>query len=89
LTVTREEDHYFVNRAERDTDGLLSVDTWSRLSPLLSHRRGWIAALGAGSVLSGFTEAGILAVLAQVAAALVDGSSRVHVELGPMNVSTT
>jgi len=79
---------YFVNRAERDTDGLLSVDTWSRLSPLLSHRRGWIAALGAGSVLSGFTEAGILAVLAQVAAALVDGSSRVHVELGPMNVST-
>ncbi len=59
---------------------------WSRLSPLLGHRRGWIAVLGAGSVLSGFTEAGILAVLAQVAAALVNGSSHVHVDLGPVQV---
>jgi ABC-type multidrug transport system fused ATPase/permease subunit len=63
------------------------VAIWSRLSPLLGQRRGWIAALGAGSVLSGFTEAGILAVLAQVAAALVDGSSRVHVDLGPLHVN--
>lgn len=62
------------------------VAIWSRLSPLLGHRRGWIAALGAGSVLSGFTEAGILAVLAQVAAALVDGSSRVQLDLGPLHV---
>jgi len=60
---------------------------WSQLSPLLGHRRGWIATLGAGSVLSGFTEAGILAVLAQVAAALVDGSTRVEVDLGPVHVN--
>jgi ATP-binding cassette, subfamily B, bacterial len=60
---------------------------WSRLGPLLGGRRGWIATLGAGSVLSGLTEAGILAVLAQVAAALVDGSSRVHVDLGPLHVN--
>jgi ABC-type multidrug transport system fused ATPase/permease subunit len=62
------------------------LDTWSRLSPLLGRRRGWIAALGAGSVLSGLTEAGILAVLAQVAAALVEGSSRVNVDLGPLHL---
>ena len=60
---------------------------WARLGPLLGGRRGWIAALGGGSVLSGLTEAGILAVLAQVAAALVDGSSRVHVDLGPLHAS--
>jgi ABC-type multidrug transport system fused ATPase/permease subunit len=60
---------------------------WSRLGPLLGGRRGWIAALGGGSVLSGLTEAGILAVLAQVAAALVDGSSRVNVDLGPLHVN--
>ncbi|MGH3427458.1 MAG: ABC transporter ATP-binding protein [Mycobacteriales bacterium] len=63
------------------------LTTWSRLSPLLGHRRGWIAALAAGSVLSGLTEAGILAVLAQVAAALVDGSSRVQVDLGPLHAN--
>jgi ABC-type multidrug transport system fused ATPase/permease subunit len=54
---------------------------WSRLGPLLNGRRGWVAALAIGSVLSGLTESGILAILAQVAAALVDGKSQVRVEV--------
>jgi ABC-type multidrug transport system fused ATPase/permease subunit len=53
---------------------------WSQLAPLVEGRRRWVAALGVGSVLSGLTESGILAILAQVAAALVAGESRVHVE---------
>ncbi len=60
---------------------------WTRLAPMLGRRRSWIAALVIGSVLSGLAEAGILAVLAQVAAALVDGSSQVEVDLGPLHVS--
>jgi ABC-type multidrug transport system fused ATPase/permease subunit len=62
--------------------------TWARLAPLLGRRRSWVATLAVGSVLSGFAEAGILAVLAQVAAALVDGSSRVEVDLGSLHAST-
>jgi len=53
---------------------------WSRLRPLLNGRRRWVAALALGSVLSGLTESGILAILAQVAASLVDGKSHVHIE---------
>ncbi len=53
---------------------------WSQLAPMIEGRRRWIAALGVGSVLSGLTESGILAILAQVAAALVAGESRVQVE---------
>ena len=59
--------------------------TWTRLAPMLGRRRGWVAILSAGSVLSGFAEAGILAVLAQVAAALVNGTSTVAVDLGPLH----
>jgi ABC-type multidrug transport system fused ATPase/permease subunit len=63
------------------TNALSPSSTWSRLAPLFAGRRGWIAALGIGSVLSGLTESGILAILAQVAAALVDGKSQVRVEV--------
>jgi ABC-type multidrug transport system fused ATPase/permease subunit len=53
---------------------------WSRLRPLLDGRRRWVVALALGSVLSGLTESGILAILAQVAASLVDGKSHVRIE---------
>jgi ABC-type multidrug transport system fused ATPase/permease subunit len=55
----------------------------------LGDRRGAIAALALASVMSGITEAAILAVLAQVAATLVDGSKRVHVDVGPLHVNQT
>ncbi|MGE5280915.1 MAG: ATP-binding cassette domain-containing protein [Chloroflexota bacterium] len=63
---------------------LMTISAW--MGEMLGRRRSWIVALMAGSVLSGLTEAGILAVLAQVAAALVDGSSSVQVDIGPLSV---
>jgi ABC-type multidrug transport system fused ATPase/permease subunit len=62
---------------------------WAQLRPLLGDRRGSILALGLGSVLSGFTEAGILAIVAEVAATLVNRVTRVHLEIGPLHVQAT
>ncbi len=59
---------------------------WSRLRPLLGDRRRDVVVLMIASVMCGITESGILAILAQTAVALVDGASRVHVDVGPLNV---
>ena len=61
----------------------------SKLQPLLGDRRGAIVALGAASVLSGITEAGILAIVAEVATTLVNGVTRVQIEIGPLHVEAT
>ncbi len=61
--------------------------TWSHMRELLGDRRGLVVALVIASLLSGLTEAGILAVLAQVAAALADGASHVQVTAGPVDDS--
>jgi ABC-type multidrug transport system fused ATPase/permease subunit len=65
---------------------------WSILPPvrpLLGHRRRAIVALAISSALSALTEAGILAVVAQVAATIVGGATRVHAHIGPFNVDMT
>jgi ATP-binding cassette subfamily B protein len=77
------------SRGKRTGDAPLRPSRWSSLRPLLGDRRGSIAALALGSVLSGITEAAILAVLAQVAATLVDGAKRVHVDVGPLHMNQT
>jgi len=59
---------------------------WSRLRPLLGDRRKSIVVLAICSVLSGLTEAGILAVVAQVAAILVDKATQVHLNIGPFHI---
>jgi ATP-binding cassette, subfamily B, bacterial len=61
----------------------------SWLRPLFGNRRGTVAALVASSVLSGLTEAVILAVVAQVAAALVDGAKRVDAHVGSSHIHVT
>jgi ATP-binding cassette subfamily B protein len=61
----------------------------SSLRLLLGDKRGAVAALVVSSLLSGLAEAGILAILAQVGAALVDGTKHVQVELGPLHLSET
>jgi ABC-type multidrug transport system fused ATPase/permease subunit len=60
--------------------------TRTRLSLLLGERRGAIVTLAVSSILAGFTEAAMLAIIAQVAAALVNGARRVHIELGPLHL---
>src|SRR5436305_11752531 len=52
---------------------------WSYVRPLLGTRRGPIVGLIVASVVTGVTEAGILARVSEVAVALVDGSSRAHI----------
>lgn len=61
------------------------MSSW--LGEMLGGSFGWVAALVVGSVLSGLAEAGILAVLAQAAAALVNGSNSVQVDVGPLSLS--
>ena len=62
---------------------------WSQLRPLLGDRRGSIAALAISSMLSGFAEAGVLAIVAQVATTLVNGDRRIHLEIGPSHTEVT
>lgn len=61
----------------------------SRLDLLIGDRRRLIVALSGASMLSGFTEAGFLAIVAQVAAALVNGGKALHVKIGPFYVHAT
>ncbi len=58
----------------------------ARLGALLGERRGLVLALGVTSILSGLTEAATLAVVAQVAVALANGTKRVHMHIGPLHL---
>ncbi len=62
---------------------------WAQLRSLLGDRRKPIAVLAIGSVFSGIAEAGILAIVAETATALVNRVTRVHVEIGPLHVEPT
>jgi ATP-binding cassette, subfamily B, bacterial len=62
---------------------------WLRLQPLLGGRRRSVAALVIVSILSGLMEAGILAIVAQVASSLVDGAKQVHTQIGPFHIDAT
>ena len=66
---------------------LLSSAGLSGIATLLGSRRKAVIGLIVCSMLSGFIEAGLLAILAQSAAALVDGASKVTVDLGPDQAS--
>ena len=56
--------------------------TWAPLRTLLGPQRTLVVALATASTLSGLVEAGLLALVAQVAAALVGGSSQVVLSVG-------
>ncbi len=58
----------------------------ARLDLLLGDRRGAVTALALSSVVAGFAEAAMLAVIAQIAAALVNGSRHVHLTLGGLRL---
>lgn len=61
----------------------------SRFRLLLGDRHGMLATLAIGSVLAGLAESTILAISAQVAAALVAGTSAVKVEIGSLTLTET
>jgi ATP-binding cassette subfamily B protein len=58
----------------------------SRLSMLIGDRRRSVVALAFVSIASGFTEAGIVALIAQVAATLVTGAKVLQADIGPLHV---
>ncbi|HEX3911273.1 MAG TPA: ABC transporter ATP-binding protein [Solirubrobacteraceae bacterium] len=58
----------------------------ARLNMLLGDRRRSVVALAGCSILSGFTEAGTLALIAQIAASLVKGGKHVNASIGHFHV---
>ena len=60
--------------------------TRARLLLLLGERRGLVSALALTSICAGFTEAVTLGLIAQVAAALVNGTKHMHLDAGPVHV---
>jgi ABC-type multidrug transport system fused ATPase/permease subunit len=72
----------FVRHGERRAE----ESTLRRFADLLGDNRRRVAVLAISSTLSGLTEAGILAVVAQVAASLATGANRVNVSIGPAHV---
>ena len=62
---------------------------FSRINLLLGERRGSVVALAVWSMLSGLSEAAALALIAEIAAALVRGGKNVHIHVGGLNASTS
>jgi ATP-binding cassette, subfamily B, bacterial len=63
--------------------------SWATIRALLGRNWKPISRLAAAAVLAGLSEAAILAVVAQVAAALVAGSGSVHLGIGPADLRPT
>lgn len=61
------------------------MTVWSEIRPLLGRSPRAVATLIAASIVAGFAESGILAILAEAAAAIVNRATRVHVDLGPIH----
>lgn len=62
------------------------TSVWARLRPLLGDRPWRIGLLAGLSVVAGLLEAAVLAVVAQIAVAMVEGSGRVATDLGPVGL---
>jgi ATP-binding cassette subfamily B protein len=65
------------------------ASAWRQFRPLLGDRRRPIVGLAATAVLSGFTEAGVLAIVAEVATTLVNSVTHVHLQIGPWHATLT
>jgi ATP-binding cassette subfamily B protein len=61
----------------------------ARLSVLLGARRRTVVWLALTSLVSGFTEAGTLALIAEIAASLVNHKERIHIHTGVLHASPT
>jgi ATP-binding cassette subfamily B protein len=62
------------------------ISRWRDLRPFLAVSKGALAVLILTSVLGGFAEAGVLAIVVQIAAALSVRGGRSVVELGPLSM---
>ncbi len=64
----------------------MKSSTFGQMNALVGDRRRTVVALVLVSIVSGFTEAAILATVAQVGVALVDKTNGVHSALGPLHI---
>jgi hypothetical protein len=71
--------------APKEDVGELSM--LKRLNVLLGDRRRTVVALAATSLISGFAEAGTLALIAEVGASFVGHQKRVHIHVAGLNSS--
>lgn len=76
-------------RSKEDRTQFSKASMASRLSVLLGERRSTVVWLALTSLVSGFAEAGTLALVAEIAAALVNGKARVHVHVAGLHLSPT
>jgi ATP-binding cassette, subfamily B, bacterial len=77
------------SRGGAAADAVPRTSMRSRLSLLIGDRRRSIVALAICSIISGFAESATLAIIAQVAASLVKGTSHVHAHIGPAHVNAS
>jgi ATP-binding cassette, subfamily B, bacterial len=70
-------------------DQALQKSQRDRVSMLVGDRKGLIIGVIACSMIAAICEAGILAISAQTAAALVNGTHHVHRSFGPIHISTS
>jgi ATP-binding cassette subfamily B protein len=72
-------------RSER-SDAPKAVSMASRVNLLIGDRRKTVVALAVTSVASGFAEASVLAVVAQLGATVVKGNKHLHLSIGPLHI---
>jgi ATP-binding cassette subfamily B protein len=73
-------------RSERSDDAPKAVSMASRVNLLIGDRRKTVVALAVTSVASGFAEASVLAVVAQLGATVVKGNKHLHLSIGPLHI---
>src|ERR1700686_2477345 len=66
-----------------------SAEMRKRVTLLIGDRRRSVLALSVCSILSAFTEAAMLALVAQVAATLVTGAKHLSTHIGPFHVHSS
>jgi ABC-type multidrug transport system fused ATPase/permease subunit len=76
-------------RLSKQSNEDLEKSQWERLAMLIGDRKGMIAALVSTSTLAAVCEAGVLAIVARAATALVDTTHQIHGGLGPINLDLT
>jgi ATP-binding cassette subfamily B protein len=74
-------------RPQDREDASSGASTFSRLNLLLGDRHGTVAMLALSSLVSGFAEAGSLALIAEIAAHLVGGTGRARIHAGVLHLS--
>jgi ATP-binding cassette subfamily B protein len=67
--------------------GEVKASRWSQVNLLLGDRRKTVVALAITSVVSGFAEAGMLALIAELTATIANGTKHAHVHVGPLHAT--